>query len=301
MSLGLLTRKWLQKVILFFVSIALVIVFFAYIIVSTASAPAPAILSIPASNTQLEKVSFLTNEGLTIHGWYGEGEVGKGAVLLIHGIRGNRMQMYKRSQFLMKNGFSVLLFDLHGHGESDGDRITFGYKEAKSADAAFAFLRGRLPSEKIAVIGVSLGGAACLLGEIPFRADAIVIEEVFATIEEAVTNRMLMRVGYAGRFVAPLLLHQLPLRFGITTEQLRPEEAVKKVKCPIFVIGGSKDRRTPASETRRIFDAAQVPRELWLVKDARHVDLCDYAGPEYERRILAFFSKYLHGNFLFIS
>ena len=61
----------------------------------------------------------------------------------------------------------------------------------------------------------------------------------------------------------------------------------------VFVIGGAADVQTPAGETRRIFAAANQPKQLWIVDGAAHVDLHGYAGDEYERRVGQFLGRYL--------
>jgi alpha/beta superfamily hydrolase len=51
----------------------------------------------------------------------------------MHGVRANRLSMVERARFLSYAGYSVLLFDFQGHGESTGQHITFGYLESKDA------------------------------------------------------------------------------------------------------------------------------------------------------------------------
>jgi hypothetical protein len=41
-------------------------------------------------------------------------------------------------------------------------------------------------------------------------------------------------------------------------------------------------------DTQRLFAAAREPKELWLLPNAAHVDLLEFAGDVYRRRILAF-------------
>lgn len=67
--------------------------------------------------------------------------------------------MLGRARFLQSEGYSVLLVDLPAHGESLGERITFGAREAAGVTSALAFLRNELPDERVGVIGVSLGAA----------------------------------------------------------------------------------------------------------------------------------------------
>jgi pimeloyl-ACP methyl ester carboxylesterase len=70
--------------------------------------------------------------------------------------------MLERARFLLRAGYTVLLFDFSAHGESTGEHITIGYLESRDAQAAISFLRKILPGEKIGVIGVSMGGGSAV-------------------------------------------------------------------------------------------------------------------------------------------
>ncbi|MES2323084.1 MAG: alpha/beta hydrolase [Pseudomonadota bacterium] len=223
-------------------------------------------------------------------GWIARG-AGSGAVLLLHGVRADRRQMQERALFLNRLGYSVLLIDLAAHGESTGKRITFGAREADGVRAALAYLRRNLRGERIGVIGSSLGGAALLLSK-PV-VDAVVLEAVYPTIEDAVANRLRMRGGAPAALLAPLLLHQLPLRTGVSLAALRPADAIAHLASPVLVAGGSSDLHTGADETRRLFAAARGPKELWIVKGAAHVDFHAFAKAEYEQKVGAFLARHL--------
>jgi alpha-beta hydrolase superfamily lysophospholipase len=64
---------------------------------------------------------------------------------MAHAVRADRRSMLGRAEFLHRAGYSVLLFDAQAHGESPGDRITFGYLEALDAAAAVSFAVARDP------------------------------------------------------------------------------------------------------------------------------------------------------------
>jgi uncharacterized protein len=49
---------------------------------------------------------------------------GRGAILLLHGIRGDRRQMVRRARWLHGLGYAVLLIDLPGQGASTADAVT---------------------------------------------------------------------------------------------------------------------------------------------------------------------------------
>ena len=243
-----------------------------------------------------ESVQFSSGSGSTIHGWFIPGQNQGGAVVLMHGVRGNRTSMLERARFLSHAGYAVLLFDFQAHGESPGKQITFGYLESRDARAAVSFLRTRAPGERIGVIGVSMGGAAALLATPPLEADALVLEMVYPTIDQAIEDRLAIRLGKLGRAIAPVLRWQIKPRLGISTADLRPIDKVTSVHVPKLFIAGEKDQHTRIEESRAIFAAAAEPKDLWVVAGAKHEDLLGFAGNEYERRVLLFFDRYLRSS-----
>lgn len=212
--------------------------------------------------------------------------------LLLHGVRADRRAMAGRAGFLRDAGLTVLAIDQQAHGETPGEMITFGHRESGDAQRALAYLRS-LGCRRVLAIGQSMGGAAALLGDGPLAVDALVLESVYPTIEDAVANRLAMRFGTAGRLAAPLLYLQVPMRAGVAREALRPVDAVRKLRVPVLVAGGSIDLQTPAAETRRLFDAAPEPKVLWLVEGAAHQDLHSYDPVQYQARLAAFIEAHL--------
>lgn len=229
-----------------------------------------------------------------LHGWLVAGKPGKGVVVLMHGIHANRLALITRAQLLSHAGYSVLLFDFQGHGESAGSKITFGYLESRDATAAVNFIREKFPGEKIGVIGVSLGAASALLAEPPLPVNALVLESSYPTIYQAVEDRMVIRFGFLGRLATPLLTCQLHPRLGFGLDDLKPIEHAGRILVPKFFIAGTEDRDTTLPESQALFAAAAEPKQLWLVKGAAHVDMLSFAKLEYESQILGFLAKNLN-------
>ena len=228
-----------------------------------------------------------------VRGWFVAAGGEQRCVLLLHGVRSDRTSMVARARFLKKSGFASLLIDLQAHGETQGEKITFGFRESENARAAVAYLRSVRGCKKIAAIGVSLGGAASLLGNAPLAVDALILESVYSTIETAVTNRLAIRLGGLAPWAAPLFIHQIPYRLGVPLAALQPLDAIKKSHAPVLVIGGSADRHTQLEETQRLFNNAAKPKELWIIQDAIHQDFYKFAGALYEQKVLAFLHKHL--------
>jgi fermentation-respiration switch protein FrsA (DUF1100 family) len=209
-------------------------------------------------------------------------------VLLLPPVRSNRLAMVTRAKFLADAGYATLLIDLQATGESPGDAITFGWRERLDVLAAVKFLNARMPGDPVGIIGSSLGGAAALLATPPLRVQALILEAVYPSIDRAIENRLRMRIGRVGTLAAPLLLWQLEPRLGVRREELRPVDHIAHVRCPVLVIGGVEDLHTTEADTRVLFDAANEPRQLWLIPGAAHVDFYDIARDEYRRTVLTF-------------
>ena len=254
---------------------------------------APTRIGPPPAGLGAVPISFASASGSQMHGWFAAGRRGAGAVLLLHGVHANRLAMLPRARFLHALGYAVLLPDFRAHGESTGDRTTFGALESRDALAAMCVLRALAPGERVGVIGVSLGGAAALLGPAPLPADALVLESVYPTIDLATRDRLRAWLGPIGTVAAPALIRWLEPVVGFHPDALRPIDRIGAVRAPVFLLAGTADRYTLLAESRALFARAPAPKEFWPVEGAAHVDLHEFAGEEYERRVGAFLGRYL--------
>ena len=138
-----------------------------------------------------------------------------------------------------------------------------------------------------------MGGAAILLANPALDADALVLEMVYPTINQAISDRLESRLGKVGRILTPLLSWQLKPRLGISPADLQPIDRVASIRAPKLFIAGENDAYTRIDESRAIVASAADPKELWVINGAKHEDLFRFAGQEYERRILQFFDRAL--------
>lgn len=258
--------------------------------------PAHRAVASPPSELGARNVAFASASGNEIRGWFSLGQPDRGAVLLLHGIGENRTAMLDRARFLHRAGFSVLLLDFEGHGESAGDKTTYGARESMDAAAALAFLRSLVPNQRIGVIGVSMGGAAAVLGKSPLAADAFVLESVYPTIRKAVENRLATWTGPlrgAARLFTSLVVSSISSKTGVRERELEPIARIGHLQAPVLLITGSMDPYTPLAEAESLYARAPQPKDLWIVDGAGHEDLHAYARREYERRVGRFLTEQL--------
>jgi pimeloyl-ACP methyl ester carboxylesterase len=243
----------------------------------------------PAQEIQIE-----ARDGVFVAATFTPGRTDRSpAVLLLHGVGSSRQATAASAAWLASLGYATLTIDFRGHGQSSLTRRTFGLDEALDAQAALTWLKRRQRNAPVAVLGISLGGAASLLGDSgPLPADALILQAVYPDIRRAIRNRISSRTSSSiGYLLEPLLSFQAPLRFGAWPSRLSPLKALPRFRGAVLVIGGEKDRSTPPVETRALFAAVRGPKELWLVPTGDHAAICDLSDAAYRNRLGAFLAR----------
>lgn len=202
----------------------------------------------PPVGLTAETVTFSSStSGTLLKGWLLPA-VGSAGVVLLHGRGDDRQSMLSRARFLQQAGYGTLVFDFQANGESPGKHYTSGHLESEDARAAVRYLRSKARVRHIGIVGFSLGGAAALLGPHgPLTVDAMVLEAVYPSIEEALANRIRLYLGPSTGWLSPLFTWQLRPRLGIGPEQLRPIDRAGSVLCI-----GQQCERAKTQETQAI-------------------------------------------------
>jgi len=241
-------------------------------------------------------VHLVASDGVAIAGSYWPGLRPDGpAILLLHGVNSSRASFARHAAWLNGLGYGVLAIDFRGHGESGAAARTFGLNESRDAAAGLAFLRAGAPNRPIGLIGVSLGGAAALLGDDgPLPVQAMVLQAVYPDLRAAIFNRIAQRTGKLLAMLGePLLSYQSWPRYGVAPGRLAPRVAIGLFHGPVLVMGGTADLNTPPDETRALYGAAPGPKALWLISGLDHVGVSSVWTDAYRRRVRAFFGHAL--------
>jgi dipeptidyl aminopeptidase/acylaminoacyl peptidase len=220
-------------------------------------------------------VEIRAADGAVLRAWFLQPSHSTGhCVAVLHGIGDTRLGAWGFSPMFLKAGYSVLLPDSRGHGDSGGEITTYGEKEADDAIRWAEWMRSR-GCRDVFGLGESLGAAILLeaAGKQPaFNALAAecAYSGFFAIAEERLARATQLPEFAARAIVTPVILSGIGyarIRYGIHLWDIDPTEAAQTSKTPILLIHGVADRRTSAENSRRI--AARAPAvQLWLVPGA---------------------------------
>lgn len=254
----------------------------------------------PASlGISYQDVSFTSRvDNLVLKGWYLEGKEDGPTIITVHGTEGNRANgipgIMELVSSLTKEGFNILMFDLRGHGESEGTYYSGGYYERYDLLGAIDYLTSR-GVNKIGVIGFSVGAVTSILAaaEDP-GISAVVSDSSWADFTEII-NTQAEKQKHIPAWFKPGYLLMLKVLHGTDLNSARPIDVVGRIAPrPIFFIHGLADAYVPATDANRLYEASQNPsNEAWLVPGAGHVKSYQTAPLEYEERVTKFFEQAL--------
>jgi uncharacterized protein len=254
----------------------------------TSPVPKPAGDFAPFLPPATENVRFAATDGVSLSGWFASRQGATRAVVLLHGNGSHRRHMLTRAQFLHARGYAVLLYDARAHGESSGDRVSFGWFEKRDLLGALDYLRGR-GFREFGLIGASQGGATVALAARELRdVKWVVLESVYPTLADAVDRRFRTMFGVPGWLAGMLLVPMAEWRLGMSVNDVNPVERIADLRCPVFIIHGGADRHTLPESARVLLARAHDPKSIWFVPGAGHVDLYPLAQADYETRLLEF-------------
>jgi pimeloyl-ACP methyl ester carboxylesterase len=244
----------------------------------------------PPGDLPVERVTLDQPGAPQLVGWVVDRTGSCGTIVLLHGRGANRLAMMQRARMLFDAGYSVVLFDLSGHGESGGAVQGFGYSEGEDASRIIAYARQRFPGQKLGALGSSLGAASFVFATPHALADAYVLEELYATLRDTTAWRMPFHI--LRRFQADILLAQMPVRLGFGADDVRPVDRIGKIGQPLILLAGTIDPFIDRDQVAALQNAAPSSELVWF-GGAGHVDLLRYDEQHYRDAVLPFFSKEL--------
>ncbi|HSN04601.1 MAG TPA: alpha/beta fold hydrolase [Nitrospira sp.] len=222
----------------------------------------------------LEEVWFQSGDGTKLFGWYVEAQADRPVVLWCHGNAGTIINRLENLRELFRLGLSVFLFDYRGYGRSRGKPSEEGlYQDAVGAYDYLTRTRMIRP-DRLILFGRSLGAAVA--GELAAQRPAagLILESPFPSIEAVAKHH------YGGMPVHWLL-----------GASFRLIDRLPLLSLPKLIIHGDRDDIIPIELGRQVFEAAQPPKEWYVIRGADHNNTYQVGGAPYFRQWAEFVQR----------
>lgn len=172
-------------------------------------------------------------------------------------------------------GFSVLVFDYRGYGQSKGS-FPSEQQLYKDADTAWNYLQQdlKIAAEDVVIYGESMGGAVALnLALQQPDAAGLIMQSSFTTMAEAIRHKALARL-------VPVSL--------ILTEEFDSLQRIEKLQMPVLFLHGDADPVVPVEMSHQLYAAAPGLKQQLIIPGAEHVSIYRPGNASYLRAIQRF-------------
>lgn len=237
---------------------------------------------------------FTQKEALSIEAWYAKHRKEKGSVALFHGHIASKSAIISEAEAFYKMGYSVLLVDFRGHGNSDGNYTTIGYKEAEEVKLAYEFLRKK-SNKKIILWGISMGAAAITsaFNKDFVKPDGVILELPYGSLLDAVKGRVKM-MDLPPQPLSSLLTFWGGAENGFWAFDLKPKAYAKKIHCPVLIQAGALDNRVSLQEIDAIFNNISTDKQKVVYDSAGHQSLLLNNPAKWEENVSGFLKSIKH-------
>lgn len=199
----------------------------------------------------IQALTITTADGERLVAWHLPAEAGRPTILFFNGNAAGLAVQEGRWRRIADQRVGFLVIAYRGYEGSTGTPTEDGLRQ--DAEAAYGWLRARVPAEDIVIHGFSLGTgvAVRLASEHPAR--ALILEAPYTATTD----------------VAALSVPWAPVHW-LMRDQYRSRDRIGGVDMPVLILHGDQDQVIPFEQGERLFQLAPRPRTFVRMVGSNH-------------------------------
>jgi hypothetical protein len=209
----------------------------------------------------VSEIVIPTPDGEKLVAWYGAARPGQPTLLYLHGNGGSLALRSETMRKYLEHGRGMLMLAYRGFSGSTGSPS----EAANVADAKLAYDRltsmGVKPND-IILYGESLGSGVAIQVAKEKTVEGLILDAPYTSILELASAQF------------PWLPVSLLLK-----DRYESIKYIRDIHAPIFILHGDADEIVPVEMGRRLFAAANEPKEIKIIRGGGHVI---HDGPSFE-------------------
>ena len=196
-------------------------------------------------------------------------------------------------------GWNVLLPDLYGHGQSDGDHIQMGcldrWDAIRWAEVAHSIFSADNDSAYEVMHGISMGAATTMAAsgeKTPYYLQAFVEDCGYTSVRDEFTCQLKEQFGLPAFPLMDVTSWLCRLKYGWSFDGIRQIDQVAKCSKPMLFIHGDNDDFVPSWMVHPLYSAKRKGRKaIFIAKGSVHAMAYRDHHKEYTQAVREFLRK----------
>ncbi len=213
-------------------------------------------------------------------------------VLCAHGYGVSGTQILDVAKKFYDEGYNCLLPDFRGHGESEGQYSTLGWKEREEVKDWIQWIIKHDPTAEIVLHGTSIGANAVLnaAGDgLPTNVVCVISDCAYSTLEELLKYQITQYLKLPLNILIPGIKFLTKLQMNFSLSDANTIEQVKKITIPTLFIHGDEDSFVPCDMMYDLFNECSTKKDLVAYEQSRHAD--SFLQQDYFEKIFEFIKR----------
>lgn len=231
-----------------------------------------------ALGLDFEEVQFNSKNGSNISGWYVPVSGARGTVLFSHGNAGNISGRLETLHILHNLKMNVLMYDYQGYGKSEGSPSEQATYEDALAAWKFLIEDKQAGSDKIIIMGRSLGGAVSAWLTTKTEPAGLILESTFTSAKDLAEE------------LYPIFPVRRLMKFDYPTR-----EYLQEISVPLLISHSKNDDLVSFHHGKELYEVASRPK-FFLEMRGEHGAAHIVTGEEYIKTLDEFFDSVFSTN-----
>ncbi len=231
-------------------------------------------------NLRFQEFRIPVSETDHITAWFLPADQNEGVLFFSHGNAGNMSHRLSKIKGWVERGFSVVLWDYRGYGESSGS-IANDEQVFMDAQKVITQILGETneSESKLILMGESLGSYPSVRLAGVLKARALILEAPFPSFKELAA----LHYPWIPAFMSKSLLKNY---------SFSNEDYFEKIQSPLLIMHGTADEICPHELSKKLFEKAPEPKIFFSIPGGMHNDLAFVLGEKYWDKPISFLQKF---------
>lgn len=218
-------------------------------------------------------------------------------VIGVHGYLTEHSSVEDICYEYFKRGYNVLLPDLRGHGNSQGDYVGMGLHDAQDVLDWIQVILEEQPQASFVLHGVSMGAATVMIAagmeDLPPQVLAVVEDCGYTNSYQMMIEQLNYRYNLPGFPIVPMANFMAEFRTNYDLRDANPMEFLQQATLPILFIHGDQDIFVQPYMHTELVAAYEGPKDSLMMPGAGHAACRNLDAKTYYDRVFSFLETHV--------